>query len=131
MKAPNLSEGEWIVMEALWEQAPQTASEIAKSLQPGTGWALNTVRTMLTRLVEKGAVVAEENGVGVRVFSPAVKREVMVRSESESFLNRVFQGAAQPLLVHFASRSNLTADEIQQLKQLLDKSVEKNPRQKS
>ena len=80
MKAPNLSEGEWIVMEALWEQAPQTASEIAKSLQPGTGWALNTVRTMLTRLVEKGAVVAEENGVGVRVFSPAVKREVTVPS---------------------------------------------------
>ena len=128
MKAPNISEAEWTVMEALWEQAPLTASEVAKSLQHSTGWAVNTVRTMLSRLVEKGAVVAGESESGVRVFSPALERDAMVRAESESFLNRVFQGAAQPLLVHFATRSNLSADEIDQLKQLLDKSVKKNPR---
>lgn len=131
MKAPNISEAEWTVMEALWEHAPQTASEVAKSIRPGTGWAVNTVRTMLARLVEKGAVVAGENEAGVREFSPAFGREAMVRAESESFLKRVFQGAAQPLLVHFASRSNLTGDEIRQLKQLLDESVEKNPERKS
>lgn len=130
MKAPNISEAEWTVMEALWEHAPQTASGVAKSIRPGTGWAVNTVRTMLARLVEKGAVVAGENEAGVRVFSPVFEREAMVRAESESFLKRVFQGAAQPLLVHFATRSNLSPEEIDQLKQLLDESVEKNPERK-
>lgn len=118
-------------MEALWERAPQTASEVAKVLQPSTGWAVNTVRTMLSRLVEKGAILSGENEAGVREFSPAFARDAMVRAESESFLKRVFQGAAQPLLVHFATRSNLSAGEIDQLKQLLDESVKKNPRRKS
>lgn len=131
MKAPNISEAEWTVMEALWERAPRVASELAKSLQPTTGWAVNTVRTMLTRLVEKGAVTAGENEAGLREFSPAVTREALVRAESESFLNRVFQGAAQPLLVHFATRSNLSAEEIDQLKHLLDESVKKKTRRKS
>lgn len=131
MNAPSISDAEWTLMEALWEQAPQTASDVAKVLAPSTGWAVNTVRTMLTRLVEKGAVVAGENEDGVREFSPAFERDAMVRAESESFLKRVFQGSAQPLLVHFASRSNLSPDEIEQLKQLLDESVKKNPRRKS
>ncbi len=131
MQAPNISEAEWTVMESLWDHAPQTASEVARSLQPSTGWAVNTVRTLLTRLVEKGALLSEENVEGVRVYSPAVARDALVRSESESFLNRVFRGAAQPLLLHFASRSNLSPDEIRQLKQLLDESLSKKPRRKS
>lgn len=131
MNAPSISEAEWTLMEALWERAPQTASEVAKALQPSTGWAVNTVRTMLSRLVEKGAILSGENEAGVREFSPAFARDAMVRAESESFLKRVFQGAAQPLLVHFATRSNLSAEEIDQLKQLLDESVKKNPRRKS
>ena len=71
------------------------------------------------------------NEAGVREFSPAFARDAMVRAESESFLKRVFKGAAQPLLVHFATRSNLSAEEIDQLKQLLDESVKRNPRRKS
>ena len=57
MDTPNISEAEWTVMETLWEQAPQTASEVAKKLHPSAGWALNTVRTMLTRLVEKLSLI--------------------------------------------------------------------------
>ena len=75
MQPPDISESEWVVMEALWQGAPQTASEITKSLRPTTNWAENTVRTLLTRLVEKGALKKDENASGTRVFSPAVQRE--------------------------------------------------------
>lgn len=131
MSVPNISEAEWTVMEVLWERSPQTASEVARTLKPSTRWAVNTVRTLLSRLVEKGALRSEENASGVREFSAALERATMVRAESESFLRRVFQGAAQPLLVHFATRSSLSAEEIDQLKQLLDESVKKKPRRKS
>ena len=131
MNAPNITEAEWTVMEVLWEHAPLTGSEVAKALAPRTGWAVNTVRTMLSRLVEKGAVTCDGNEAGVRVFSPAFERDALVRAESDSFLKRVFQGSTQPLLVHFASRSNLSPDEIEQLKQLLDASVKPTPRRKS
>jgi BlaI family penicillinase repressor len=86
-------------------------------------WAENTVRTLLTRLVEKGALKTAENASGTRTFIPAVKREACVRAESQSFLDRVFGGAAKPLLVHFAQNSKLSPDEIKELKKLLDQQL--------
>ena len=125
MTPPDISESEWTVMETLWNRSPQTASEIASALHRSTGWALNTVRTLLTRLVEKGALRARTNAGGVREFAPAVEREACVRAESESFLQRVFQGAAKPLLIHFAANSKLTAKEVRELKRLFDQSLKR------
>ena len=121
--APDIAESEWSVMEALWESSPQTASEVTKTLRPTMNWAENTVRTLLMRLVEKGALKTAENASGTRTFLPAVKREDCVRAESESFMQRIFGGAAKPLLVHFAQNSKLTAEEVKELKKLLDQSL--------
>ena len=126
MPPPDISESEWVVMEALWVGAPQTASEITKALRPTMNWAENTVRTLLTRLVDKGALKTGANASGTRVFSPAVKREACVGAESESFIQRVFRGASKPLLVHFAQHAQLTPEEVRDLKKLLDQSL-KNP----
>jgi BlaI family penicillinase repressor len=117
---PDISDSEWSVMEALWAASPQTASELAKTLRPTTRWAENTVRTLLTRLVDKGAVSTGENGAGIRTYLPAVKRESCVRAEGESFMQRIFGGAAKPLLVHFAQNTKLTAEEVRELKKILD-----------
>ena len=125
MNAPDISESEWTVMEALWKKSPQTASEVARALQKRTGWAQNTVRTLLTRLLEKGALHAADNASGIREFTPAVKRDACVRVESESFLQRVFHGAAKPLLIHFASNAKLTPEEVRELKRLFDQNLKK------
>ena len=119
MAAPGISESEWIIMEALWNRAPQTASEVAEVVRDSTGWADNTVRTMLTRLIGKNAVGARRSATGVREFLPAVRREDCVLAESRSFLTRVFRGSAKPLLAHFAENANLSPDEVQELKRLL------------
>ena len=126
MSTPSIAESEWFVMEVLWDASPQTASEVAKVLSQRKGWAENTVRTLLTRLVEKGAVEIVEKAGSPRLFAPAVKREAFVKAESETFLERIFQGAAKPLLVHFASNARLTPEEVRELKSLLDQSIEKN-----
>ncbi len=123
MPAPDISDSEWNLMEALWESSPQTASEVTKTLRPTTNWAENTVRTLLTRLVDKGALKTSENASGTRTYLPAVKREACVRAEGESFMQRMFGGAAKPLLVHFAQNSKLTAAEVNELKQILDQSL--------
>jgi BlaI family transcriptional regulator, penicillinase repressor len=123
MKAPNISESEWTVMEALWEQSPQTASAVAKVLHESTSWAENTVRTLLTRLVDKGALVIVDPGVQPRSYAPAVKRELCVQAESASFIDRIFRGASKPLLVHFARTARLTEEDARELKKLLDQSI--------
>ena len=124
LKAPNISASEWTVMEALWENSPQTASAVAKALHESTGWAENTVRTLLTRLVEKGALVFVDPSVQPKRYAPAVKRELCVQAESASFLDRIFRGAANPLLVHFARNARLTEEEARELKKLLDQSIQ-------
>ena len=123
MKTPQVSESEWIVMESLWEKSPQTAAEVAGSLRKKKNWASNTVRTLLSRLVEKGALNTGLNQSGVREFTPAIQREAMVAEESRTFLQRVFQGASKPLLAHFASQSRLSPEEVRELKALLDQSL--------
>ena len=122
MTAPNISESEWIVMERFWDRAPQSAGEVARSLKKTTGWAENTVRTLITRLAEKGALRTIE-GEGVRQFEPAVDRDSCVRAESKSFLQRVFRGSTKPLLLHFAENTKLTPEEVRELKRLLDRSL--------
>jgi BlaI family penicillinase repressor len=120
---PDISESEWNLMEALWESSPHTASELTKTLRPTMNWAENTVRTLLTRLIDKGAIKTGENSSGTRTYLPAVKREACVRAEGESFMQRIFGGAAKPLLVHFAQNSKLTAEEVRELKKILDQSL--------
>jgi BlaI family transcriptional regulator, penicillinase repressor len=127
MKTPNITETEWTVMEALWENSPQTASVVAKALQDSTGWAENTVRTLLTRLVEKGALKIVDPTVQPKYFAPAVKRELCVQAESASFIDRIFRGAAKPLLLHFAQNAILTEEEARELKNLLDQSIQGTP----
>jgi BlaI family penicillinase repressor len=127
MGLPVIAKSEWAVMEALWERAPQTASEVTKTLRPATGWAENTVRTLLKRLVEKGALRMGENGSGTKTFIPAVKREACVLAEGETFMQRMFYGAAKPLLIHFATNARLTSAEVKELKKLLDQSIQKPP----
>ena len=121
IKAPTISEAEWSVMEILWESSPLTSGEVIAALRESTGWADNTVRTLLTRLVDKGALKINETGP--RTYAPAIKRDTCVRAESETFLQRVFQGAAKPLLVHFASNAKLSPQEVRELKRLLDESI--------
>ena len=121
--APDIAESEWSIMEALWESAPQTASEVTKTLRPTNNWAENTVRTLLSRLVDKGALKTSENSSGTRTFIPILKREACVRAEGESFMQRMFGGAAKPLLVHFAQHSKLTAEEVRELKKILDQNL--------
>ncbi len=124
MPIPDISDSEWSVMEALWESSPQTASELTKTLQPTRNWAENTVRTLLARLVDKRALKTSENHAGTRTYLPAVKREACVRAEGESFMQRVFGGAAKPLLIHFAQNSRLTPTEVRELKKILDQSLD-------
>jgi BlaI family penicillinase repressor len=97
---------------------------VASAVQESTGWAQNTVRTLITRLVEKGALEVVDPEVQPRSFKPAVKRELCVQAESASFIDRIFRGASKPLLVHFAQSAQLTAEEARELKKLLDEAIQ-------
>lgn len=114
-----ISEAESRVMELLWRSAPQGSDELVAALQPETGWHENTVRTLLNRLVRKGAVHAEREGRRY-LYSPVLTREQWQAHESRSLLDRVFGGRVAPLLVHFSRSEKLSAKDVAQLRKLVE-----------
>lgn len=115
---PRISEAEWVVMEVVWRKHPVTALEVVQQLTAHKQWQDQTIRTMLRRLIRKKALTYQADGK-VYYYSPAVSREQCVRGESRSFLERVFGGAAQPLLVQLAQETKLSSEEIAELKRIL------------
>ena len=121
-RAPQISDAEWEVMKVVWDQGPLTAGQVVQQLEAGTHWKPRTIKTLLARLVRKGAVKTEPLGDALRTFlyKAAVSREACARSESRSFLSRVFDGDLAPALQHFLKSANLSPTEISDLKRLLD-----------
>jgi BlaI family penicillinase repressor len=119
MGLPRISEAEWEVMEVVWRRSPVTSAAIVADLEKGHGWAANTVRTMLARLVKKKVLKfgAEKNRY---LYRPSVPRERCVKTEVDTLLQRVFRGATQPALLFFVKNQKLSPAEIDELRRMLD-----------
>jgi BlaI family penicillinase repressor len=115
----QISDAEWIVMNLVWETEQIEANEVIEQLAEANDWSPATVKTMLHRLVKKGALSTEP--IGKRyLYRSSVKRQDCVRQASRTFLDRVFGGHAAPALMHFVKASRLSTSEIAELKALLD-----------
>jgi BlaI family penicillinase repressor len=114
-----ISDAESRVMEALWQQAPQTSENIVASLLQPTGWHEKTIKTLLNRLLGKGALRAEKDGRRY-LYSPLLQRADWQQHESRSLLDRVFGGKLTPLLTHFSEHQKLSARDVVELRKLLD-----------
>lgn len=119
----ELSEAEWHVMESLWEESPKIGSRIVADMARRTGWSRSTTLTMLRRMTDKKLIACEDNGK-MKAYLPLIDREKAVKKETENFLNRVYHGSVSMLLNGFVGKGQLTAEEIDELRQILDKAEE-------
>ena len=117
---PQISDAEWEVMKAVWDWGPLTAGQVVDRLAGERQWKPRTVKTLLNRLVRKGAVAMEMDGRRY-VYRAKVPRDAVMKRETRWFLSRVFDGAAAPAIVHFIEQGRLTPDEIRQLRETLDR----------
>lgn len=118
-KSIVITEAESRVMELLWQQSPQTSKEIVAALLEPTGWHEKTIKTLINRLLGKGAIGAEKDGRRY-LYSPLLRREDWQQRESRSLLDRVFGGKVTPLLAHFSRHEKLTAKDVAELRKLID-----------
>ena len=114
----RISEAEHAVMEALWERSPQTAVEVCDAVCGQRGWTMPTVKTLLSRLVAKGAVGTEPDGRRF-LYSPLLERADYVGGESRRLVDRLFGGRAAPLFAHLAETEALSDDDIAEIERLL------------
>ena len=121
----QISDAEWIVMNLIWGSSPIEAAEVIDKIAADNGWSAATVKTMLHRLVRKGALATEQNGKKY-LYTPAVRRDACVRQASRSFLDRVFGGDATPALIHFVKTAQLTVKDAEEIRALLEKKTKPN-----
>lgn len=119
MKTILISDAESVVMQTLWDNSPLSADEVIAALSTQQNWQEATVKTLLNRLLKKGAIRAEKEGRRF-LYTPILQRDQWVSSESMGFLDRMFDGKIAPLVAHFSQQKKLSKQDIVALKQLIE-----------
>lgn len=118
-KVPRISETEWQIMKVVWSRGQCTANEILEALNAQERWHPKTARTLIGRLVKKRALTYKEDGRAY-VYRAGISEPEAISHYSQSFLERVFDGALAPMLAHFVRSQRLTGSDLRELREVLD-----------
>lgn len=118
-KLPRISESEWLVMRVLWSNSALTANEVVKELTGQTKWKPKTIKTLITRLMQKRALRFKKEGKKYRYY-PAVSESECVGAQRRSFVRRVYGGTMKPMLAEFIEEADLSVEDIAELKKILE-----------
>ncbi|KZL89111.1 CopY/TcrY family copper transport repressor [Clostridium magnum] len=116
---PKISEAEWEVMKVVWANSPCTSNQIIDALAESTDWNPKTVKTLISRLVNKNVLGYKEDGRRYLYYS-LIQEDECIKAENQSFLSKVYNGALKSLLVSFIKESDLSKEDIEDLKRILD-----------
>ena len=123
-KLPQISEAEFEVMKVVWKYAPINTNEITEKLIQTTDWSPKTIQTLIKRLVSKKALTYEKQS-RVFVYTPLVKEDEYIRRESNTFLNRFYDGNIISMLASYIEDDKLSEAEIDTLRSLLSEKHKK------
>lgn len=131
MSQPNLqiTDAEWDVMRAVWQADDQAAGELISKVQELRDWNHRTIRTLLARLVEKGAVEVRIDGAK-HLYRAAVSEQECVQSAAKTFSERFFSGDVKSLLLHFVENGKISPEELEDIRQSLTRKKKRSPRVK-
>jgi BlaI family penicillinase repressor len=117
-KTPRISDSELQLLQLLWEDSPLGASELAERLPPELGWSPTTVKTLLARLVAKGALAAEPQGRRF-LYRPLIAREKVAGRQLGGLIDRLFGGRVSPLVAQLAEQRQIDPEDLAELERLV------------
>ena len=116
----ELSDGEWVLMNQLWTEAPRTITQLTAALKEDAGWSKHTIISMLSRLEAKGAVGYRDNG-RAKAYFPVLQRSDAARRETRHFLDKVYGGRLGLMLNAMVDSKALSLADIEELSAILEK----------
>jgi BlaI family transcriptional regulator, penicillinase repressor len=114
----RISDAEHAVMEVLWDESPLTAADVCDRVCAARDWSMPTVKTLLSRLVAKGAVATEADGRRF-LYTPTIERSAYVGHESRRLVDRLFGGKPASLFAQLAESEALSDDDLKEIERLL------------
>ena len=127
---PTVSQAEWEVMEVFWAGGPHAARDVYAALSRARSWDIKTVRTLLSRLVEKGALDYDQIGNSY-LYRAAYTKDQLICGEVRNVANRTLDGSVSALFASFIREESLDVDEIKKLRKLLDERLAETNRAKN
>lgn len=119
MDQVKLFDSELKLMELLWDNSPITAKELTLLAREAYEWNKNTTYTIIKKLVDKDVIIRDDPGF---VCSPLVTREQIQEIETDNLINKLFRGSRKAFFAAFIDKRELSADEINELRRIIEKS---------
>ena len=127
---PTVSQAEWEVMEVFWADGAHAARDVYAALSRARSWDIKTVRTLLSRLVEKGTLDYDQIGNSY-LYRAAYTKDQLICGEVRNVANRTLDGSVSALFASFIREESLDVDEIKKLRKLLDERLAETNRAKN
>jgi BlaI family penicillinase repressor len=127
-KTNELTEGEWAIVKAVWENEPCAAPTVQEELEKEKGWSYSTVKTMMDRMVEKGLLKTERIR-NLTLYRSAISKQSAQRSEIMKTVKRAFDGAMTPMMQFLLDNNHLSKEELSELEEIIKKKKDRSKEQ--
>lgn len=115
----KISDSEWEIMKIIWKNPNCTALDIIEQLKDRQKWKPKTIKTLISRLIDKKIIGFEQSGREYKYYSLVNEAECR-KAESDTFLQKVYNGSLKSMLLNFIEKENLTKEDIEDLRSILN-----------
>lgn len=118
----RVSEAEFEVLQVIWEKGEATSFDIIEAVKQKK-WNKNTVRTLIKRLLEKGAIKIVKKEGKTFTYAATIKENEYQKEEGKHFLNKIFRGSVSDMLLNFVKEEDISKKDLEELIKKIDKEV--------
>jgi BlaI family penicillinase repressor len=129
-KKLELTDGEWAIIQAVWENQPCAAPTVQETLETVRGWSYSTVKTMMDRMAKKG-VLKTEKIRNLILYRSAITKKQAQNTEIMRAVKRAFDGALTPMMQFMLDNNSLSGDELSRLEVMIKSKKQKKINGKS
>lgn len=120
----EITAAEWDVMNVIWDKQSASANEIVFEIQQYKEISEKTIRTLITRLYKK-EILTRHKADRIYYYSSNVKEDNIKLKTAKNFLNKLYGEDMKNLVLNFAQHEELSAEEIKELRDILNDISEK------
>ena len=117
----KISDSELEVMKILWERGECTSPEIIEALSKSTDWGKTTIKTLISRLVSKGAIEQIKRNGELYIYKVVINEKEYKKYENENFITKLYKGSVNNMLLNFVEQKQLSKEDIEKLLEMIDK----------
>ena len=116
----NITDAELEIMKELWENKQLSLNELTEKLNEKEPRNKNTIKTLLYRLIEKGAVKSINKNQKENKFKANISKEKYLKKENQSFLNKLYNGNTGNMLLNFVENKEISKEELKKLIEMIE-----------